>query len=1375
MNNPTNEDWIFDFKVDKTKDKVDEGFIFLTNYTTTGYKNETTPISFVTLDGDKVYKKPDDGGVYIKIFTHDEYLGQVKQLPSTSTPSPLNLSSLKKSQEDFNNNSSDAGFNQFGGSYGIQEYATLDFNGENGLGVAPFMLMFYQDSVFTKSQQAKSTSLALKRDKTTEWDITKKSNYNIFCDTRAVDAVSIGGSVMGGGKSAHQKVGKNREHLNNYITNNSSEVSIPFIGFQVEADTDDSNFVWNKNDNSTPIGLFGSRFYYGQKTDEAKAFLFLHTIPWNGFLLSDVGAPKGGVFSVNEILNTFGNRAGFISAPRLWCAFVGGLLWRAEAQDDPITWKSNNGNALIPTYKNDTFTPTQEQYLTTVSDNDFQEAPMIFSYVENNHLVITNSGLGPSYKKIENVLFQLPEQVKKELKKEFFDFVGDGNGESDWLTLKEQLEIFDGNDSEWVNSFNDVLKSSDLGGGRIINTLQDELIKSVVKSNYNSKHNGKLTFDDYIIFSPYIDKELIYGISDTIAFKYNYFTELKDDSDGVKTLLGLMSEERVITNTSYKIWQAYRADSMSGGIFDFFGANLNNAVYKRDGVYVKESDLKIYIEELLLKLKPNQTSLEKKKEAEIAIFGTDNENLIKFQLYRTCKNIYDKWIAGSESIDKLIFKGGLNARNGLDKELAKKYGRNGDNLALIDSFRFVDRSFSDIGDKLYVNPIPVVDYLKDGVNSSFYDCVTNLLSENNFDFIALPSYINYGEPETLSSMFKPIATAEAFSAGTIGPSFVCVYVGQPSKQLDFNDSHYPNDGITFRCKDGGLLPTAKDFSNSVQPYENKVAVFAVNYSQQNQNIFKDIVLDQNEFSETAESLQITDDIANRGAENRKTYGGQNMYNVYSVRSYKTEVEMMGNAMIQPMMYFQLNNIPMFHGGYMITHVKHSIKPNSMSTNFTGVRIRNVITPLLNASDLYMSLLDSINGSSISSSGKKFGVGSVAPIVSTIIDNGGTNGEIVAGNIFVEDLPKINGILNLKLNSEKENKLLYVAVAPLTEMLNDWVIWMKNNGFVGNAGNYAYITSMFRDYDKQVQVKANYGSSAAEPGTSPHGWGIAIDLQFLNKSGKVIPNDANTPAYFKEATNPAIIWLYEHSYEYGWLLPVKLRDGTGLDEHWHWEYHGTSAKCLMEKNPLIYGTTVSVNQKQKDSVLNPKTPDGSRAKYANCDYVSKGGDGYDGISGSEATSLQTKLTDTELNNNQVKVKNILKAKGYSKQVVAGIMGNIQKESGFNQNALNPRDSNGLPSYGLIQWNQNTASKADVGNTVESQMYYLMKWNRFNTFIKQTSGVEYSNDAAYNFASMVEICGQCKPFTVYSKSVQFERSKFASDFMKRFNDKKDSLAW
>jgi hypothetical protein len=47
---------------------------------------------------------------------------------------------------------------------------------------------------------------------------------------------------------------------------------------------------------------------------------------------------------------------------------------------------------------------------------------------------------------------------------------------------------------------------------------------------------------------------------------------------------------------------------------------------------------------------------------------------------------------------------------------------------------------------------------------------------------------------------------------------------------------------------------------------------------------------------------------------------------------------MGNAMIQPTMYFNLRHVPMFTGPYFITNVEHTITPGGFDTNFTGVRI-----------------------------------------------------------------------------------------------------------------------------------------------------------------------------------------------------------------------------------------------------------------------------------------------------------------------------------------------------------------------------------------------------------------------------------------------------
>jgi hypothetical protein len=47
--------------------------------------------------------------------------------------------------------------------------------------------------------------------------------------------------------------------------------------------------------------------------------------------------------------------------------------------------------------------------------------------------------------------------------------------------------------------------------------------------------------------------------------------------------------------------------------------------------------------------------------------------------------------------------------------------------------------------------------------------------------------------------------------------------------------------------------------------------------------------------------------------------------------------MMGNAMIQPTMYFNLRHVPMFSGPYMILKVMHTITPGNFDTTIEGIR------------------------------------------------------------------------------------------------------------------------------------------------------------------------------------------------------------------------------------------------------------------------------------------------------------------------------------------------------------------------------------------------------------------------------------------------------
>jgi hypothetical protein len=84
--------------------------------------------------------------------------------------------------------------------------------------------------------------------------------------------------------------------------------------------------------------------------------------------------------------------------------------------------------------------------------------------------------------------------------------------------------------------------------------------------------------------------------------------------------------------------------------------------------------------------------------------------------------------------------------------------------------------------------------------------VGHLLTSNNFNFIALPTFINYNDDKELNAMFEPFENYDkAVEDGICGPSFVCMYVGQTSKHLDFGGSNYSNDGIDFHCNNDGTI------------------------------------------------------------------------------------------------------------------------------------------------------------------------------------------------------------------------------------------------------------------------------------------------------------------------------------------------------------------------------------------------------------------------------------------------------------------------------------------------------------------------------------------------------------------------------------------
>jgi hypothetical protein len=84
-----------------------------------------------------------------------------------------------------------------------------------------------------------------------------------------------------------------------------------------------------------------------------------------------------------------------------------------------------------------------------------------------------------------------------------------------------------------------------------------------------------------------------------------------------------------------------------------------------------------------------------------------------------------------------------------------------------------------------------------------------------------------------------------------------------------------------------------------------------------------------------------------------------------------------------------------------------------------------------------------------------------------------------------------------------------------------------------------VTDSYRTFDSQVRLYALKPALAAIPGTSNHGWGLAIDLCGGAQS-------FGTPEY---------AWLTRYAGAFGWSNPPWAQPGRGREEPWHWEFVG----------------------------------------------------------------------------------------------------------------------------------------------------------------------------------------------------------------------------
>jgi murein DD-endopeptidase MepM/ murein hydrolase activator NlpD len=526
------------------------------------------------------------------------------------------------------------------------------------------------------------------------------------------------------------------------------------------------------------------------------------------------------------------------------------------------------------------------------------------------------------------------------------------------------------NATKLKNLFNDINISKNIKTILILSNFNSTL------TPYDAKHNlvGIVQIPSFVLAYLSLlqnltedDKNYLFPISNKIPVDYNFVTTFMSETDKtvfnnfyskefdnngnvdalIEACTNLFNENLTYLNTDNfldeggKYYKSITEVLMKRKYLEVFSEktfskiNNENSVYTPYISYGNEKNkynnqfFKHFRKTFLDNIKETRKNLNKEAER---IKGIIEDEDIYNQTYYSFKNINDKWLTNERDVNGYIFN------------------KKGDSL--IKSFVFVDRALNDISDTI-INPESLINMFED-TNISVFTVLSRLLSDNRFEFFPLQNFI-YHDDISFENAFK-IDTSGAVKDS---PAFVCMHIGGTASFLsNQNVNGYNDDGIldlrTAELGDFSGIPN--DDKNS---FFNRVMAFNVSFGQQNQSMFKDIDISGSEHAETNESLQILSRLAGDEQHVAPIPKGQNLYNLYENRSYSATVSGLGNAMIQPTQYFQLQNIPMFNGAYIILSVGHSLTPNRMTTKFTGTKIAKYPTPLVKDSSTIINFDGSI--------------------------------------------------------------------------------------------------------------------------------------------------------------------------------------------------------------------------------------------------------------------------------------------------------------------------------------------------------------------------------------------------------------------------------
>lgn len=533
--------------------------------------------------------------------------------------------------------------------------------------------------------------------------------------------------------------------------------------------------------------------------------------------------------------------------------------------------------------------------------------------------------------------------------------------------------------------------------------------------------------------------------------------------------------------------------------------SLGYRLYKGDTsaerrVFVKQTTLNTYLTAFADQIKSivnSQSDAQPINEEESD--KVEDNKTFKIEIYYYLKNLYDKWMIQMSSSDYYSVTNFFKT-----------------------NFVFIDKFYRNIYNQLIINCDKLYDIFTNRMqdaNASLFSVLGDIAKEHNCLFVSLADYTSFSSDDInkdikeLEKAFKPMTWNEMGEMRNEN-HFVIVYVGGGSS-IAAEDNYYRTDGFDINAEDDIPTPfktkgTTYGSTDLETRYGYNVPSFGVSFARQNQSIFKNITLTMDSPAITEISAKALYNVTKLASSNdaKVAFYGQDIYNVYKNYSYECEVEMLGDMKIQPLMYFQLLNIPMWQGAYMIKSVTHTMTPGNMITKFKGQKMSKYIQPFCSEYFYGVSLLDPIdtqnrsgnyeyNGYSSSSLGEVTYAESYETISDGSVEDA-LDDYICSGNTVYLTL---NGsTLNANLRNTLNKLIAEIKLLPENQSRETWTIC---------------ISSAIRTAESTSDRSEHYYNGlrrVSNGGVSPN----AVDLQicYINEDGTKTARKKDAEKLFK---------------------------------------------------------------------------------------------------------------------------------------------------------------------------------------------------------------------------------------------------------------------